>query len=244
MIPHHNMIANLLQITTNESRWRQNQRDQSGCSTYSEVILDVLPQSHIYGLVYICLLAFFQGDEVIVRANFKLEEMLEIIQRCRVNTLPLVCRGLGPGVNSLTGFLADISKVPPIITSMAKRKELLSKYDLSSVTSIITGAAPLGAETAELLNSQYPAWLIRQGYGMTVTATVVSSSVPEDLWFGSSGMLIPGFEARLVSGDGEEVDKLYRPGELLLRSPSIALGYLNNEPSYQRNLRKYLAPHR
>lgn len=105
----------------------------------------------------------------------------------------------------------------------------MSKYDLSSVTSIITGAAPLGAETAELLNSQHPAWLIRQGYGMTETATVVSSSMPEDLWFGSSGMLIPGFEARLVSGDGEEVDKLYCPGELLLRSPSIALGYLNNE---------------
>lgn len=108
MISHRNIIANLLQITTNESRWRQNQRDQSEYSTYSEVILDVLPQSHIYGLVYICLLAFFRGDEVIVRPNFELEEMLEIIQRCRVNTLPLVC--LDPGVNSLSGILADISE--------------------------------------------------------------------------------------------------------------------------------------
>ena len=48
---------------------------------------------------------------------------------------------------------------------MTKNKPLCSKYDLSSVTGIFTGAAPLGQETAEELEKQYPSWKIRQGYG-------------------------------------------------------------------------------
>lgn len=49
---------------------------------------------------------------------------------------------------------------------MAKNKPLCDKYDLSSVQALFTGAAPLGRETAEDLQKQYPEWKIRQGYGM------------------------------------------------------------------------------
>jgi acyl-CoA synthetase (AMP-forming)/AMP-acid ligase II len=49
---------------------------------------------------------------------------------------------------------------------MAKSYQACSKYDLSSVKTIFTGAAPLGAETAEDLQKLYPSWIIRQGYGM------------------------------------------------------------------------------
>ena len=48
---------------------------------------------------------------------------------------------------------------------MAKNKSTLDKFDLNSVRSIFTGAAPLGAEIALELQSQYPSWAIRQGYG-------------------------------------------------------------------------------
>ena len=49
---------------------------------------------------------------------------------------------------------------------MTKNAATLAKYDLSSVESIFTGAAPLGKETAEDLNRIFPSWAIRQGYGM------------------------------------------------------------------------------
>lgn len=42
----------------------------------------------------------------------------------------------------------------------------MKKYDMSSVTSIFSGAAPLGAETAKELQGVFPSWAIRQGYGM------------------------------------------------------------------------------
>jgi len=41
----------------------------------------------------------------------------------------------------------------------------MDKYDLSSVRSVYTGAAPLGKETADGLQKIIPSWAIRQGYG-------------------------------------------------------------------------------
>lgn len=111
---------------------------------------------------------------------------------------------------------------------MAKESDICQRYNLTSVTSIITGAAPLGAETAEEIGRLYPHWHIRQGYGLTETATVASSTLPPDVWHGSSGMLIPGFEARLVAANGSQVIEYDAPGELQLRSPSVVLGYHNN----------------
>lgn len=48
---------------------------------------------------------------------------------------------------------------------MINNKELLARKDLSSVYAVLTGAAPLGAETAADLQKQYPSWKIRQAYG-------------------------------------------------------------------------------
>ena len=64
---------------------------------------------------------------------------------------------------------------------------------------------------------------------MTETSTVVLSTAPDDIWFGSSGSLLPAVEARLLSIEGKEITEYDKPGELVIKSPSIALGYLNNE---------------
>ena len=54
------------------------------------------------------------------------------------------------------------------------------------------------------------------------------------MWLGSSGTLVPGFEARLVSPEGgREVSKHDKEGELWLKSPSIVLGYFNNDKANQ-----------
>jgi acyl-coenzyme A synthetase/AMP-(fatty) acid ligase len=48
---------------------------------------------------------------------------------------------------------------------MVKNYKVLQKYDLSSVRVVFSGAAPLGAETIETLQKQWPSWQIHQGYG-------------------------------------------------------------------------------
>lgn len=120
-------------------------------------------------------------------------------------------------------------QVPPIIIQMAKNQAACSKFDLSSVNSLFTGAAPLGAETADELQKIYPSWKIRQGYGLTETCTVVCSSSEIDIWFGSSGSLLPGFKAKIMSLDGVEITGYDQPGELVVQSPSVVLGYLKND---------------
>lgn len=45
---------------------------------------------------------------------------------------------------------------------------------------------------------------------------------------GSTGLLLPGLEARTVREDGTEAD-VNEPGELWLRGGNIALGYWNND---------------
>ncbi|KAI4104072.1 MAG: hypothetical protein L6R37_003478 [Teloschistes peruensis] len=52
---------------------------------------------------------------------------------------------------------------------------------------------------------------------------------PNDIWFGSSGSLLPMVEARIMSADGTEITAYNQPGELAVRSPSVVLGYLNND---------------
>lgn len=203
MISHRNVIANTIQISVYDSKFRKSQGDK-----YKDVALGLLPQSHIYALIVISHCSTYRGDSVIVLPRFEMKTYLESIQNYKINTLYIV---------------------PPIIINMVKQKETCAQYDLSSVKTIFTGAAPLGAETAGDLNKQYPDWAIRQGYGLTETCTVVCSSEPTDLWFGSSGCLIPGYKARLITIEGVEVTGYDQPGELVVQSPSVVLGYLKNE---------------
>ncbi|RMJ27974.1 Phenylacetyl-CoA ligase [Aspergillus sp. HF37] len=203
MISHRNVIANTLQVASFEKSWR----DSLG-PAFTEVVLGLLPQSHIYALVVICHVGPYRGDQVVVLPKFEFKSYLSAIQNFKISSLFLV---------------------PPIIIAMLRNQEVCSKFDLSSVQSLFTGAAPLGMETAADFQKAYPNVIIRQGYGLTETSTVVSSTHPTDIFLGSSGSLIPGIEARIVTPDGKQITTYNTPGELVVRSPSVVLGYLNNE---------------
>jgi acyl-CoA synthetase (AMP-forming)/AMP-acid ligase II len=204
MISHRNVIANVLQICTYDNFYREKFYGKG----YLENALGLLPMSHIYSLVVICHCGPFRGDGTIILPKFDMQLVLSSIQKYKINALYLV---------------------PPIIILMTKNKPVLDKFDLSSVTIIFTGAAPLGKETADDLQAIFPKWLIRQGYGLTETSTVVTSSSGHDIWFGSSGSIIPGCECRIVDIQGKEITAYDTPGELWVKGPAVTLGYLNNE---------------
>ncbi|KAL4920704.1 hypothetical protein BDW62DRAFT_176072 [Aspergillus aurantiobrunneus] len=207
MISHRNVIANVLQITAFEKSWRDSQKTADG-SYYTDVLLGLLPQSHIYGLVVMCHAGPFRGDQVIVLPKFELRTYMAAVQNFKISSLFVV---------------------PPIIITMLRSPEICAEYDFSSAVSLFTGAAPLGKETALDFQKVYPKVTVRQAYGLTETATVVTATHFDDIVLGSSGWIVPGVEARIVTPDREEVTKYDTPGELWIRSPSVVLGYLNNE---------------
>jgi acyl-CoA synthetase (AMP-forming)/AMP-acid ligase II len=89
MISHRNVIANVLQFTTFEKKFRA-ARPGEGGKEYLDVALGLLPQSHIYALVVVCHSSVYRGDQVISLPRFELRSYLNAIQRFRINTLYLV----------------------------------------------------------------------------------------------------------------------------------------------------------
>lgn len=82
MVSHANVIANVLQLCAFESPQR-NPRQQN-------VVLGLLPQSHIYGLVVVCHVSIYRGDSVVVLPRFELSILASAIQTLRINILFIV----------------------------------------------------------------------------------------------------------------------------------------------------------
>ncbi|KAK7429475.1 hypothetical protein QQZ08_004067 [Neonectria magnoliae] len=204
MISHYNIIAGVLQTSTFDSVSRK----ADGIET--QVMLGLLPFSHVFGLMVITHLGTYRGDEIIVLPRFDFLSFLGAIGRFKIE---------------------QISVVPPIVIQMLEKKDVCRKHDLSSVRLVYTGAAPLGQETVDDLLKLYPKWRLAQGYGMTETSTVFISTHELDTLVGSTGSLVSGTKAKIIAVDGSEITEHETPGELLIQSPSVTLGYLDNPKS-------------
>lgn len=202
MVSHYNLIANILQVTALESVGRKS----LGVDT--QVALGVLPFSHIYGITIISLLAVFRGDQIIVLPKFELNSLLQAVQTFKIQQLNIV---------------------PPILVQMISNALQCAKYDLSSIRLLYSGAAPLGKETVDELKKIYPKWYVTQGYGLTEASPCICTTVETDRLDGSSGAILPGCRVKLIDADGNEVNEYETRGQVLFQSPSVVLGYLNNE---------------
>ncbi|WZH48780.1 Putative phenylacetyl ligase [Fusarium acuminatum] len=200
-ISHRNVIANVMQMTVQDHEGRK----AAGVDT--QVQLGLLPLSHIYGLVPVAHSGIYNGDETVILPRFELKSLLSAVQRFKIQQMALV---------------------PPIFIQMLSNQAECAKYDLSTVRFIFSGAAPLGKETIAHLNQVWPSWRICQGYGLTETSPVVTSTSELDIDPGSSGTLLAGLKAKLIDVEGKEVTEYSTPGELYVQGPTVVLGYLNN----------------
>ncbi|KAL6800700.1 hypothetical protein GGI42DRAFT_47599 [Trichoderma sp. SZMC 28013] len=199
MISHKNVIANTLQMSTYESNYK---------SGKPESLLAVLPMSHSYALIVTGHSGVYRGYNAVVLPGFDLVDVLETVQKHSIETLWMV---------------------PPMIIALIKNPAITARYSLEHVKTTVVGASNLTKEVNEQFARFFPNCQLIQGYGLTETSVVVSMQNKADVMFGSCGHIFPGYEGRLISRDGQEVTDLDTPGELLLRSPSVMLGYLENE---------------
>jgi 4-coumarate--CoA ligase len=71
---------------------------------------------------------------------------------------------------------------------------------------------------------------------MTETSTTITQfPITQHIGvFGSAGVLLPGFKARVEKPDGS-LAKVGEVGELIVTGPTLALRYQNNEDAYELN---------
>jgi len=177
----------------------------------SDRVLAVLPFFHIYGMTVLLNLALKQRASLVTMPKFDLVQFLENIQNFRCTYL----------------YIA-----PPIAVALAKHP-IVDQYDISTVHTVFSGAAPLDGETAELAGRRLNTRMM-QGYGMSELSPV-SHAMPfqrDDIPVSSVGVMLPNTLNKLIDTEtGEEITELgedgqTRPGELWVKGPNVMLGYL------------------
>ncbi len=170
-----------------------------------DAMMGVLPFFHIYGMVAVMNDGLNAGATVVTLSRFELATFLQAIQDHRVSYANLV---------------------PPIILALAKHPAV-DDYDLSSLRTLLSGAAPLGAELASACRQRLGC-NVMQGYGLTETSPVthfptVEMSVEDP---GTVGPALANTEVKLVDENREPAPE-GGPGEVCIRGPQVMLGYLN-----------------
>lgn len=170
-----------------------------------DVVLGVLPFFHIYGMLVIMNYSLWVGATVVTMPRFDLERFLQLVQEHRVTR---------------------VNVVPPILVALGK-SPLVDRYDLSSLHTVFSGAAPLGEDLANEVMHRLGCSVL-QGYGLTETSPVThcSSSNPEVR--AAVGRPLPNTEVKVVDCDDGSLLGPGQQGELYIRGPQVMKGYLNN----------------
>lgn len=171
-----------------------------------ERVIACLPFYHIYGLTVLLNISLHRGDTIVSMPRFDFEQFLQLMQQHAITRAYLV---------------------PPIVLALAKHP-LVGKFDLKALRSVNSGAAPLG-ENLEQACGQRLNCFVAQGYGLTETSPVISTTPLDDSMHraGSAGLLIPNTECKVVDpASGAELEA-NQQGEVWVRGPQIMKGYLN-----------------
>ena len=207
MITHANLIAN-----AEQTMWLRSVNQEE--PEYSqERHVGLLPLFHAYGQLNTVILACKLQIPVYVLPAFIYEDLLQAIQTHRITELQVA---------------------PPILVLLSKHPAT-AKYDLTSVTKISSGAAPLSHSLANECSSRFNA-SVTQGWGMTeltCAGIVLPFTCKDDT--GSVGILVPNSEAKLVDENGKEVATGER-GEILIRGPHVSPGYWKNKTATKETM--------
>lgn len=226
-LSHENICTNLMDIG---SVLDVNQDD---------VFLSILPIHHVFECTVGFLFSLYKGAETVFCDG--LRHIVENLNEYHVTVMACV-----PGIYERIfmmirkklekqGRLEEILKNEEKYKncSMKERKEAFEEiHDMlgGKIKLFISGAASLDntiEERYRLLGIN-----LVQGYGLTETSPVVAIGTNKNYRLGSIGKTVPSVEAKLVDVNEEGI------GELVVRGPSIMLGYYENEEANKESLKE------
>jgi benzoate-CoA ligase family protein len=150
---------------------------------------------------------------------------------------PLYCGAttiLNPARPTPAGIYADIERYRPTLffsvpsnyaALLAHHREDRREFDLSSIRHAISAGEALPAPLFERFRQRFGVEIL-DALGSTETLHMVTSNLPGKAKPGSSGTIIPGFEAKVVDDHGRAVAQ-GEIGTLLVKADSTCIGYWN-----------------
>ncbi|MGA9276240.1 class I adenylate-forming enzyme family protein, partial [Ilumatobacter sp.] len=177
----------------------------------TDVTIGSLPFTHIFGLNVVLMATLDAGATLVLQERFDAEGSLRLVSE--------------HGVTSLTG-------APPMWKRWLEAD--VPDDSLASVQFASSGAAALPVEVFEGVKQRFGIE-IAQGYGLTETSPVVTLGRGAPVRPTSVGRVLPGVEVALVDDSGTPVD-IGDEGEIVVRSPGVFMGYLNDQASSEAAL--------
>jgi len=178
-----------------------------------DVVYGVLPLFHIFGLTVVLGVSFTVGATVLLVQRFDPATAIESIVQRGVTIVP--------GAPAMWVAFAYFDDIPDSA--------------FATVRLALSGASRLPTTVAEQFERRFRV-TIREGYGLTEAAPVVTSSTGMPVRVGSVGRVLAGEEVRLVGADGEDV-AAGDPGEIWVRGPNVFQGYWHDAEATDRVLR-------
>lgn len=171
----------------------------------ADTLVAIAPFAHVMGFVITLSNALSAGATAVTLPSFAFETFVELVERHRATVL------VGP---------------PPMMVGLAGHPAV-DAHDLSSLELIVSGGAPVPAETARAVGERLPGVVIRLGYGLTeTTATATAPDRELAVAPGSVGRPMPGTELRVVDPETGADRGPGETGELLVRGAQTMAGYL------------------
>jgi long-chain acyl-CoA synthetase len=178
--------------------WTANQNTAANLNT----ALVPLPLAHAYGLLVFCI-GFHrdEGGRTILMRWFDPAGWVRLAQEHRVQVGALV---------------------PSMIQMLLGQP--LEKADLSELTVLSSGGAPLAEEVRREFEARVPSATIYEGYGCTESATIISANRIGARRVGSVGQPVAGCEVSIQDDSGALLPA-GQDGEICARSPGVMDGY-------------------
>ncbi|WP_338470449.1 AMP-binding protein [Niallia sp. XMNu-256] len=185
------------------------------CKKGEEIILGVIPFFHVYGLTTLMVYAIMQANKMVLMPKFDAETTLKTIHKQKPTLFP---------------------GAPTIYIALLNHPKL-SKYDLSSIDSCLSGSAALPIEVQQKFEDTTGGKLV-EGYGLTEASPVTHANF---LWGqrvkGSIGVPWPDTDAVIFSLHNEEILPAGEIGEIAVKGPQIMKGYWNHPQETNRIFR-------
>jgi acyl-CoA synthetase (AMP-forming)/AMP-acid ligase II len=196
------------------------------CVGPAETLTAVVPFFHSYGLTALLCSALRGRSKLVIMPAFDLGEFLANIQNYRCTQ----------------AYIA-----PPVAVALAKHP-IVDSFDLSSLHTLTSAAAPLDEELAKAVVGRLGCRIV-QAYGMSELSPA-SHAIPPDgglemlgiqAPLSSCGWTVPNSESKIIDIDsGDEIplpaDGLGQAGELCFRGPNVMAGYLGNEEATSQTI--------